>query len=57
MLCHGSEIGRTCFVLPLGAGSAVSLEMAHGVDWGKQARSDTTEPEQDNGGGCALKQG
>lgn len=28
-----------------------------GVDGGEQARGDTKEPEQDNGGGCALEQG
>lgn len=57
MLCQGSEMGRTCFVLSPRAGSAVSLEMACGVDGGEQARGDTKEPEQNNGGGCALKQG
>lgn len=56
-MCQGSERGRTCFVLPLSAESAVSLEMACGVDGGEQARGDTKEPEQDNGGGCALEQG
>lgn len=50
-------MGRTCFVLPMRAGSAVCLDMADGVDGGEQAGGDTKEPEPDNGGGCALKQG
>lgn len=50
-------MGSICFVLPMSAGSAVSLDMAHRVDGGEQVRGDTKEPELDNGGGCVLKQG
>lgn len=50
-------MGRICFVIPMSAGFAVYLDMAHGVDRGERAKGDTKEPELDNGGGCVLKQG